>query len=103
MLGNKERNTDPPCFRFAAMSTTAAATCDAFVAAASEFGLLSPEGLEQVGAYLRAFPRCGAEDLAAHLIEQGALTRFQANAVHAGAAGRLVLAQYTLVDVIGEG
>ena len=85
------------------MSTTAVSTCDSFLAAASELGLVSGPGLEQAQAFLQSPARRGTEDLAAHLISEGVLTRFQANALLAGNGKRLMLPQYTLVDEIGSG
>jgi serine/threonine-protein kinase len=64
---------------------------------------VSPAQAEQVAAYARAFPRRGAEELAEYLVAQKVLTRFQAETALEGRASSLVLAGYTLAEVIGAG
>jgi serine/threonine-protein kinase len=78
-------------------------TCREFVAELSELRLLAPRDLERINAYTRAFPARGPEQLADFLVEQGVLTRFQADAALKGEARQLVLPSYTLTAVLGSG
>lgn len=82
---------------------TTASPYDAFVEILKENNLVSSEVLEQLSNYQRSSPGCGQEELADFLVEEGHLTRFQADTILAGSGSRLTLAQFTLLDEIGTG
>jgi hypothetical protein len=59
---------------------------------------------EQLAALAARFPeRVAAQDVAAALVEEGLLTRFQAQQVWAGKTRGLVLGQYHVLDKLGAG
>jgi serine/threonine protein kinase len=84
-------------------ATTTFGSCADFVTQLQESRLVTTEDLPRMAAYVKAFPQRGAADLARFLVEQGVLTRFQANVVLEGKARDLLLSQFTLTDVIGSG
>jgi serine/threonine-protein kinase len=77
--------------------------CTPFVSALTEARLLLNGHHASVEARLKAFPECQPSALAEFLVEKGFLTRFQADAALQGKAKELLLATYTLVDVLGTG
>src|SRR5262245_48788177 len=77
--------------------------CTKLVSALTEARLLVNGHHAAVQAHLKAFPDCKPPDLAGHLVEKGILTQFQADAALQGKAKDLLLASYTLVDVLGAG
>jgi len=86
------------------MNTTSAyGACSDFVADLEESHLLGADGLRKVGVYLKAYPQRGPAELADFLVEQGVLTRFQADTALDNRAWELVLANFVLTDVIGTG
>ncbi len=85
------------------MITTDLPTLEAFLADLDEYKVLAPKGLESAKAYRHAYPGRSSDDLAAHLIKEGLLTRFQAQALLQGEADKLVLAHYVLVEELGTG
>jgi serine/threonine-protein kinase len=87
----------------AALSTTHLSNIDGFVAAMSECGLISADGVERARAFRKAFPGRGSDGLVTYLVEQKLLTRFQADILARGEGSKLVLPSFTLVDVLGTG
>jgi serine/threonine protein kinase len=59
---------------------------------------------EQVEQFAARFPECEpAQQLAAALVEEGQLTRYQAKQIWAGQPKGLVLGQYRILDELGKG
>lgn len=86
--------------------TTAAndlGACTEYVAALSESRLIQPAHMPVIEGHLRVALNCKPADLAQFLVDQEIVTRFQADAVLQGKGKELMLATYTLVDVIGTG
>jgi serine/threonine-protein kinase len=85
------------------MISTTVNKADSFLANLGEYALLPTAGLERARAFRQAFASRGADELAAFLVEQKMLTRFQADLLLAGEGSKLILSIFTLVDVIGTG
>src|SRR5947209_6915491 len=85
------------------MTTTAFAGCGEYVEALSQTGLVGPGERERLAEFIRKSRTAGPKELAGFLLQQGMLTRFQADYVIEGRAADLTLAAYTLVDVVGTG
>src|SRR5262245_26793550 len=85
------------------MTTATLSRCESYARALAEYNLVDPQGLERLDDHRRRFPRHGEKELAAFLVENGLLTRFQADAVLTGGAHHLALSHYALVDVLGSG
>ncbi len=87
------------------MSTLSSAfgACADFVGQLQACQLVGPDDLAKAAAFVKAFPQRGEAELAKFLVEQRALTAYQADAVLDGTGRDLVLSQYTLVDVLGTG
>ena len=81
-----------------------AVTLDKFVRSLSDCGLMTPE---QVEAFLQGLPAerqpKDARELAQAMLRYKRLTKFQAQAVYEGKAGRLVMGNYVILDKLGEG
>jgi serine/threonine-protein kinase len=86
------------------MVTSDLGQCEGFVFELRRSNLIDRGRLDQVvGEFLKRYPQAQPEDLAAHLVEQGALTDFQAERVMANKAQGLVLGPYVLTDALGSG
>jgi serine/threonine-protein kinase len=83
--------------------TTAFATSSEYVAALSASGLVGPADLERAERFVRTAQRTEPRDLAAFLIKEGVLTRFQADYLIEGRLADLSVGNYTLVDILGTG
>ncbi len=83
--------------------TTAFATCGEYAESVSESGLVGADDRDRLAEFVRKSPAAGPKELAAFLVGQGILTRFQAEYVIEGRIAELTLASYTLIDVIGTG
>src|SRR5262245_54131441 len=86
------------------MVTAELGACEWFVYELRRSNLIDRGQLDQVvGEYLKQHPRADAQALANYLVEQGALSQFQAERVLTNKAQGLVLGPYVLVDAIGAG
>ena len=86
------------------MVTAELGACEWFVYELRRSSLIDRGQLDQVvGEYLKRHPRAEAPALAQYLVEQGALTQFQAERVLTNKAQGLVLGPYVLTDAIGAG
>jgi serine/threonine-protein kinase len=85
------------------MPTAETATCESYVAAMREKGLLQGGHLNSVSAFLQAHPEADPDALAGYLVEQQILSRFQAERILDGKIQDLVVKFYTLTDCIGSG
>jgi serine/threonine-protein kinase len=74
-----------------------------FVKGLRAYGLLRDEDLPKVHAYRQAFPQRGNKELTEFLVGQKALTRYQADTLMQGNPAELVLSQFVLTDVLGNG
>ncbi len=79
----------------------AASTVAEFIAALRQLPLLEPDHCAPLAALQRQFP--DLKPLANELVRRGWLTAFQANQVAAGKGAQLVLDQYILLDLLGQG
>ncbi len=77
-----------------------AVTVAAFIEVLQELPLLTAEQREQLSA-TQTFPDAAA--FARDLVRRGRLTAFQAKRIAAGKGKELVLGQYILLDLLGEG
>ena len=86
------------------MVTNDLGACEWFVWDLRRSGLIDRGQLDQVvNEFLKKNPRAEAPALAAHLVQQGTLTQFQAERVLNGKTAGLVLGPYVLLDAIGQG
>jgi serine/threonine-protein kinase len=86
------------------MITTELGPCEWFVYELRRSNLIERGQLDQlVGEYLKRNPKAEPANLAAHLVEHGTLTEFQADRVMANKAQGLVLGPYVLTDALGSG
>src|SRR3954468_1118462 len=87
-----------------AMVTAELGACEWFVYELRRSGLIERGQLDQVvGEFFKRSPRAEPASLAEFLVEQGVLTRFQAERVLTNKAQGLVLGPYVLTDAIGAG
>ncbi|MFH1265422.1 MAG: serine/threonine-protein kinase [Planctomycetota bacterium] len=81
-----------------------AVTLEQFVCSLSDCGLMTAD---EVDAFLRGLPSDrqpeDARALAQQMLRYKRLTKFQAQAVYDGKAGRLVMGNYVILDKLGEG
>jgi serine/threonine-protein kinase len=86
------------------MVTTELGACEWFVWDLRRSNLLDRGQLDQVvGEFLQKQPRAEPPELADFLVEQGVLTRFQADRLLQGKTQGFVLGPYTLMDALGTG
>jgi len=86
------------------MVTSDLGACEWFVWDVRRSGLIDRGPLDAiVGEYLKRNPRAEAPSLAEHLVEQGAITTFQAERILNGKSQGLVLGPFVLLDAIGSG
>jgi serine/threonine-protein kinase len=86
------------------MVTSDLGACEWFVWDVRRSGLIERGPLDTiVGEYLKRNPRAEAPALAEHLVEQGAITPFQAERILNGKSQGLVLGPFVLLDAIGSG
>ena len=86
------------------MVTSDLGACEWFVWDLRRSGLIDRGPLDAiVGEYLKRNPRAEAPALAAHLVEQGTITGFQAERILNGKSQGLVLGPFVLLDSIGSG
>ncbi len=88
------------------MLSTSFGTRKEFVAALTECHLVRLAGLEHLTAFAKAFPQRQPREMADYLVQRGALTRFQADAVLEGEGPTLALSHFlpvALVDILGTG
>src|SRR5687768_11376065 len=86
------------------MTTTDLGACELFISELRRSGLIERGQLEPLlEDFARRYPRTDADSLAEFLIQQGFLTRFQADRVITGKTQGLVLGPYVLCDAIGSG
>jgi serine/threonine protein kinase len=86
------------------MVTSDLGACEWFVWDLRRSGLIDRGPLDAiVGEYLKRNPRAEAPALAGHLVEQGAISSFQAERILNGKSQGLVLGPFVLLDAIGSG
>lgn len=86
------------------MVTSDLGACEWFVWDLRRSGLIDRGPLDAiVGEYLKRNPRAEAPALAEHLVDQGAITGFQAERILNGKSQGLVLGPFVLLDAIGSG
>jgi serine/threonine-protein kinase len=86
------------------MVTAELGACEWFVYELRRSNLIERGQLDQViGEFLKRNPRAEPPALAQYLIEEGVLSRFQAERVLTNKAQGLVLGPYVLIDAIGSG
>src|SRR5437667_1686277 len=86
------------------MVTTDLGACEWFVWDLRRSNLLDRGQLDQVvGEFLEKHPAAEPPALAEHLVDQGVLTRFQADRLLQGKTQGFVLGPFTLMDALGAG
>lgn len=86
------------------MVTSDLGACEWFVWDVRRSGLIDRGPLDTiVGEYLKRNPRAEAPALAEFLVEQGTITKFQAERILNGKSQGLVLGPFVLLDAIGSG
>lgn len=86
------------------MVTVDLGACERFVWDLRRSNLIDRGQLDQlIGEFLGQHPGTEPPALADHLVEQGALTRFQADRVLQGKIDGFILGPYTLIDTLGAG
>jgi serine/threonine-protein kinase len=84
------------------MSTVVETSADT-IQALTEFGLVTPKGLEKAKTFHQTNPGRTPRELLAHLVEQRVVTKFQADTILRGGSNQLVMSNYILTDIIGSG
>ncbi len=86
------------------MMTAELGACEWFVWDLRRSNLVERGKLEQLVAdYMARHPKAEPAELAAHLVDQGILTRFQADSLLNGKSQGLVLGSFIVHDVLGSG